>query len=856
VTRASQGVGVPEKPSLVGLEERWAKVWAETGIYAFDATASRDEVYAIDTPPPTVSGSLHIGHVFSYTHTDIVARYQRMRGRTVFYPMGWDDNGLPTERRVENYYGIRCDPSQPYEPDFTPPDAPAARPVPVSRRNFVELCLQLTGEDERAFEDLWRRLGLSVDWSRTYTTIGPRAQRVSQHFFLRMLERGEVYRVDAPTLWDVSFQTAVAQAEVEDREVSGLSVRLAFALDDGATVHVETTRPELLPACVALVADPGDDRYSSLFGQHVTTPLFGARVPVHAHPAADAAKGTGLVMVCTFGDLNDVTWWREFGLPVKSVLRPDGRMAAVDFSAPALSGPHAADAQATYANLEGKTAEDARRRIVELLRDDGALVGAPASIKHHVKFYEKGTKPLEIITSRQWFVHTKRMQQRLLERGRELHWHPQNMRNRYEDWVRGLTGDWCISRQRFFGVPFPLWYEIDAHGAVRNDKPLLPRADALPIDPSSDVPDGYREEQRGQPGGFVGDPDVMDTWATSSLSPQIAAGWGDADDDLSALVTPMDLRPQAHEIIRTWLFATVVRSELELGELPWRHVAISGWVLDPDRKKMSKSKGNAMTPTGLLEEYGSDAARYWAAKGRPGVDTAFDLNQLRVGRRLATKILNAARFAYGDDLREPDRQAVTAPLDRALLAHLRRTIEAATAALEDYEYTSALERIESDFWTFTDQYIELVKGRRYADEGEGAASANATLALAADIYIRLFAPFLAFTTEEVWSWRHDDSVHTTSWPTPDELALPTSEDEPAGLLDLAARVLGEIRKAKSAAQVPMRTDVASVSVAAPAEQIEALDTITEDLRNAGRVCVLRFARAKDLAVDVRLAESP
>jgi valyl-tRNA synthetase len=852
---------VPDRPSLDGLEERWGAVWQETGVYRFDRGKHRDEIYAIDTPPPTVSGSLHVGHVFSFTHTDTVARFQRMRGKEVFYPMGWDDNGLPTERRVQQYFGVRCEPSLPYDPAFAPPERPdPKRPLPISRVNFIDLCERLTAEDEKAFEEMWRRLGLSVDWTLTYATIDANARTASQRAFLDNLARGEAYLAEAPTLWDITFRTAVAQAELEDRDWPGSFVRLAFHRADGDPVHIDTTRPELLPACVALVAHPDDERYRPLFGQTVRTPVFGAQVPVLAHHLAEPDKGTGIAMVCTFGDLTDVLWWRELDLATRSVIGWDGRLLVEP-----PSGVDTPAARAAYAELAGKTVHSAKERIVELLREAGDLVGEPRPVTRPVKFYERGERPLEIVTTRQWYIRNggrdPKLREELLERGRQLRWHPPHMRVRYENWVAGLAGDWLISRQRFFGVPIPLWYPLDESGEPRYDAPIVPENAALPVDPSSMAPPGYADDQRGKPNGFIGDPDVMDTWATSSMSPQIAAGWL-REPELYARVFPMDLRPQAHEIIRTWLFTTVLRSHLAFGVLPWRHAAISGWIVDPDRKKMSKSKGNVVTPLGLLDEYGTDAVRYWAAKGRPGADTAFDTGQIKVGRRLAVKLLNASKFVLGlgtggaggagGEVGGVDEGApVTEPVDRAMLAELGRVIADATEAFEDYDYTRALERTERFFWELCDDYLELVKPRAYGD-GPEAASARAALRRALSVLLRLFAPVLPYVTEEVWSWWREGSVHRAAWPVRDEVGAPGDAD--SRLLATVAEVLRAVRKAKSEARQSMRAPVARVAV--EGQGVAHARLAAADLRAAGVIDDLTFAEGDgDLAVEVVLTSA-
>ncbi|SDH34126.1 valyl-tRNA synthetase [Nonomuraea jiangxiensis] len=820
---------MPEKPTLDGLEQVWVARWEDEGVYRFDRSKPREQVYSIDTPPPTVSGSLHIGHVFSYTHTDIMARYQRMIGKSVFYPLGWDDNGLPTERRVQNVYGVRCDPSLPYDPDFVPPEKPGKREISISRRNFVELCHRLTASDEQAFEEVWRRVGLSVDWSLLYTTIGDESRAVSQRAFLRNLRRGEAYLAEAPTLWDVSFRTAVAQAELEDREWPGAFHRISFYGEKGS-VWVETTRPELIPACVALVAHPDDERYQELFGTSVLTPLFGVEVPVLAHRLAEPDKGTGIAMICTFGDVTDVTWWRELQLPTRPVIGWDGRL---------LPEPPEGVEEEPYKELAGKTVHSARERIVELLRESGDLDGEPRPVSRPVKFYERGDKPLEIVTTRQWYIRNggrdAELRKRLLERGREPAWHPPHMRVRYDNWVEGLAGDWLISRQRFYGVPIPVWYPLDESGQPLHDAPIVPSEDVLPIDPTSDTPPGYTEEQRGVPGGFMADPDVMDTWATSSLTPQIAGRWG-TDDDLFQRVYPADLRSQAHEIIRTWLFSTVVRSHHEFGTRPWANVAISGWILDPDRKKMSKSKGNVVTPLDLLKQHGSDAVRYWAAGGRYGVDTAFDVGQLKIGRRLAIKILNASKFVLG--LAESDGE-VTEPLDLSMLAALSDVVRETGEAFAAYDHSRALEAVERFFWAFCDDYLELVKARAY-ESGPASASAHAALRQALDVLLRLFAPILPFVTEEVWSWWRAGSVHRAPWP-----AVERGSGDPA-VLAVASEVLGRVRKAKSEAQLSMRAEVSRLTVSGPEAGL--VRQAQDDICAAGHVeeFVLQYGEALEV----------
>ena len=842
MTESARYPRVPEKPALDGVEGKWGNSWVQNKTFAFDKTAAKENVYSIDTPPPTVSGSLHVGHVFSYTHTDLIARYQRMTGKKVFYPIGWDDNGLPTERRVQNYFGVRCEPTLPFDANFVAPNEPSEKQIPISRKNFVELCEKLTLEDEKVFESLFQTLGLSIDWNYTYQTIDKRARTVSQRAFLRNLKRGEAYQAEAPTLWDVTFRTAVAQAELEDRERPGAFHKIGFKKQNGENVYIETTRPELLPSCVALVANPDDDRYKELFGKTVTTPLFDVEVPVVAHQLADPEKGSGIAMICTFGDLTDVIWWREFDLPTRGLIGWDGRIVA--------ENPEwltTEKAKQTFEKIVGKTSHTAREVLVAELKASGDLVGEPKPITHAVKFFEKGDKPLEIVTTRQWYIRNggrdQELRTKLLKRGSELNWHPEYMKVRYENWVEGLNGDWLISRQRFFGVPLPLWYKLDADGNPDYDQIIVPDEKQLPIDPQSEAPDGFDESQRNKPNGFIGDPDVMDTWATSSLTPQIAASW-ELDNDLFNRVFPMDLRPQSHEIIRTWLFSTVVRSHLEENSLPWKNASISGWILDPDRKKMSKSKGNVVTPIDLLEEYGSDAVRYWAAMGRPGTDTAFDTGQMKIGKRLAIKLLNASKFSLSLNatLNNAD---VTQAVDHALLNKLAQVVETATTSFDKYDYTRALEVAETFFWAFTDDYVELVKERTYGNQGEAAAnSARAALGITTHTLLKLFAPFIPFVTEEVWSWWQEGSIHLQSWPKSSEII--TNKSIGIDPLNNVTWILSEVRKVKTENKQSMKAEVKTLEIWAKAEVIEQVKDAQKDLIAAGNI--------KDLKLNVTDSE--
>ncbi len=849
-------------------EAKWSAHWDTSGIYRYDPSRGRDETFVVDTPPPTVSGSLHVGHVFSYTHADVLVRYQRMKGKNIFYPMGWDDNGLPTERRVQNYFHVRVDVQKAYEPgltleQITPEAAKAAPPRGVSRPNFIELCEKLTRLDEDVFKNLWRRVGLSVDWNEEYATIDRRSRALAQRSFLESFAANQVYSQEAPTSWDVDFQTAVAQAEIEDRPKKGHFHDVAFGIE-GSDEHfvIATTRPELLAACVGVAAHPDDARYKHLFGKRAVTPVFHVPVPIFPSPLVDPEKGTGILMVCTFGDATDVTWWRQEKLPLRQIIGKDSRLLPVAFGTDGWESLSPDVANARYEQIRGKRVDPARTAMVELLRDPanasakaaGApLQGEPKPIERPVKFFEKGDHPLEIVSTRQWFVRLLDQKDKLLAFGERVKWHPPFMAARYRNWTEGLQLDWCISRQRFFGVPIPVWYPLDENGNTNFEKPIVPKAAQLPVDPTTDVPDGYQASQRGVPGGFVGETDVFDTWFTSSLTPQIGSHWLE-DPTRHGKLFPADIRPQSHEIIRTWAFYTIAKALLHENTIPWHHVVVSGWVLDPDRKKMSKSKGNVVTPMHLLDSYTADGVRYWAASARLGTDTAFDEKMLKVGRRLVTKLFNAGKFVLqqtADGVDANGEAKITEELDLQFVALLRGVIAEATDALERFEYAEALAVTERFFWSvFTDTYLELVKGRAWGEGGAtpaGRASAVATLRLGLNVLLRLFAPMLPFITEEVWSWdfasdEKGASIHRAPWPTVAELAHIPEPAQPRSF-ELARSVFGAVNKRKTELGGSMGRPVTSLVFAAKGEAKTALEAVFADIRWACRAREWTWAEA-------------
>ncbi|MBX9689782.1 MAG: valine--tRNA ligase [Candidatus Obscuribacterales bacterium] len=846
------------------IELKWDSKWDDWGIYRFDKSSKREETFVVDTPPPTVSGSLHVGHVFSYTHTDVVTRYKRMKGMKIFYPMGWDDNGLPTERRVQNYFNVRCEHSSagPYldaksaSETYKKDDPPRL----VSRSNFIDLCLALTQEDEKAFKALWRRIGLSVDWQQEYSTIDKHSIKIAQQSFVDLFKKGHVYSIEAPTMWDVDFQTAVAQAELEDRNVAGNFHNIRFGVEGSdESFVIATTRPELLAACVGVTAHPDDERFKHLIGKKAVTPLFHVPVPIFASELVDPEKGTGILMVCTFGDATDVAWWKEKGLAIRQIFGRNGRLLPVQFGSSGWESKNAEAANACYQQISGRNVKQAQKLVVEMLRkpenaavgSDAPLTEEPKPLEHSVKFYEKGDKPLEFITTRQWFVRLMDKKEALVKKGDEIAWYPDHMRLRYKNWTENLQFDWCISRQRYFGVPFPVWYKLDAAGEIDYTSPIVAEFSSLPVDPMSDPAPGFDESMRNKPNGFVGESDVFDTWFTSSMTPQLCSNWM-LDENRHAQLFPMDLRPQSHEIIRTWAFYTIAKAMLHENKIPWKQVAISGWVLDPDRKKMSKSKGNVLTPMHLLDQYGADAVRYWSASARLGTDTAFDENILKIGKRLVTKIFNAGKFVLGIN---GDPRPVTEELDKAFLHRLKQVVIRTNASFEKLDYATALSDIERFFWAdFTDEYLELVKQRAYnAENPEGRGSAITTLRFALSTLLRLFAPFLPYVTEEVWSWyfagqgKHK-SVHTAEFPQETDFQNFNAPSDPRSF-EVIAACRSKVNQKKTEEQKSLGSEVESLELALNPDNAALLKLSSEDFKSACKILDLDIESNSELAVD-------
>ncbi len=825
------------------VENRIVTNWEKNKIF-YGFNPNNKKIFSIDTPPPTASGYLHIGHVFSYSHQDIIARYKRMNGFEIFYPMGWDDNGLPTERRVQDYFNVRCDTEEKSIKniqEFVKTIDKKSNPVKVSRKNFIELCHVVTTEDEKVFKNLFMKIGLSVDWSQEYATIQEIPREIAQKSFIDLYQKGHVYNVESPSLWDPEFQTAVAQAEIEDREIPGAYHDIEFKTDDNDSFVISTTRPELLAACVGIATHPNDKRFKNLIGKSAITPLFEVEVPIFSSEHVDKDKGTGILMVCTFGDNVDVQWWKEENLETRIIVNKYGRLKEIDFNDESFKSRQPKKANQLYKQLEGKNLKQAKRLIVEMLseplnfNDGPALNSNPREIKHSVRFYERSKTPLEILSTRQWFVKLLDKKNMLLAKSEKIDWYPGFMSKRFENWTKNLNMDWCISRQRFFGVPFPIWYKLNANSEPDYNNPIFPNESELPIDPSEDTPKGFDENQRGNPNGFIGEKDVFDTWFTSSMTPQIGGKWG-TNEDFFKKILPYDIRPQSHEIIRTWAFYTVVKSALHHEEIPWKNVIISGWVLDPDKKKMSKSKGNVIVPNDLIEEYGADAVRYWSANARLGTDTANDEKVFKVGKKLVVKIFNASKFVL-NNYHEVDNLDITNiknPLDISAIFIFNNYLLKITENLDKYQFAEALNLTEDFFWNyFTDNYIELVKNRRQSGSPIDSLSASTTLILILENILKIFSPFVPMITEEIWSTMHPDkdSIHLQKWP---EKINVEFENISSKEFEIARETIASVRKEKTSKGISLGKEVEKIIISIGKEKNEYLKKVLKDVQDASR----------------------
>lgn len=750
------------------LEEKWQEEWEKRGIYRFDLRSEKP-LYSIDTPPPTVSGKMHMGHAFSYSHMDFIARYRRMRGYNVFYPFGTDDNGLPTEKLVERLNGVRA--------------------TEMNREEFVELCLKTLEKTLPGFVQDWKDIGMSADFELYYSTIDEHSRRISQRSFIELYDLGRVYRKESPFVWCPRCQTAIAQVELEDKEKESSFNDIVFRVD-GEELVISTTRPELLPACVAVFVHPRDERYSHLIGRKARVPLFNQEVEIREDRRVDPEKGSGAVMCCTFGDTTDIEWYMEYNLPLKQALTKDGRMTSL------------------ARGYEGLDIKEARRRVIEDLKEEGSLVRA-RDITHVVNVHERCGTEIEILNTKQWFIEYLDFKERFREMGREIDWYPGHMRQRYDNWIEGLQWDWCISRQRFFGVPFPLWYCRECGEVKLADPSELP-VEPLTQEPSSPCECGSSE--------FRPEKDVLDTWATSSLTPDIAIGL--VGEEKARELYPMSLRPQAHDIITFWLFNTVVKAHFHHSSIPWKNVMISGWALDPQGKKMSKSKGNVIEPQKIIKRYSADALRLWAAGSKYGEDLPFKEKDLVTAQRFLTKLWNASKFAlhnlqsyHGEKVEELDF------IDRWILSRLYRKVEEVEGYFEAYQYSKARKAV-ADFFVhdFCDNYLEMVKPRLYSPQSEREKlSALYTLYRSHLTSLKLLAPFIPYVTEEIFQSYYaerepQESIHLDAWPhLRRDLIHPSLEEE----AEKAVQLVAELRRYKAerrlALNAPLREVIVSCS---------------------------------------------
>ncbi len=786
------------------VEAKWQKFWEEEGIYRFDEDED-GPIYSIDTPPPTVSGAIHIGHVYSYTHAEIIARFWRMRGYRVFYPFGFDDNGLPTERLVERERKIKASDLQ--------------------REQFNQLCLQTTEKYETKFKELWQSLGFSVDWNLEYSTIDEASQRVSQISFLDLYQKGKIYQAQNPVLWCIECQTSIAQAEIETKELETKFNYLNFKTDCGEDLIIATTRPELLPACVAILIHPDDERYRHLIGDEAIIPLIGERVPIIAEEEVDRTKGSGVVMCCTFGDQQDIIWWKRYQLPLREMIGTDGKI------------------KTQYKPYDGLSFEEAREIIIGDLKKEGYLI-KQESLTHQVAHHERCGQPIEYHTSRQWFIKVMDEKERLIKVADEINWHPAFMKYRYLEWVQNLEWDWCISRQRYFGVPFPVWY------CAQCGKIIVADFEQLPVNPLKDQP-----VSRCNCGStdVVPEQDVMDTWATSSVTPQINACWR-GGEEFTFEIKPMSLRPQAHEIIRTWAFYTIVKSLYHFNQIPWKDIMISGYVMASRGEKISKSKANSQyTPEELIEKFSADVIRLWTSQAKLGTDIYFVGDEVRNNQRIPIKLWNAARFVLShlEDFSGIEQREYEL-MDQWILIQMQKTHEAMTKSLEAYELSQAKAILEKFFWNdFCDNYLEIVKERLYKPElrgDDGRKSAQQTLYMVLLNIIKMYAIFIPHMTEEIYQdyYRVREgvmSIHCLPWNRYTDLNFVQAI---ASGGEKFIQIASQVRKYKSEQGISLGSELARLKISVGSEDSrDFLLKTQDDLKAVTRAKELIFEKANN-----------
>ena len=781
-------------------EARWQEFWAENHIGGFDPN-SQKPAFSIDTPPPTVSGEMHMGHAFSYSQMDIIARYHLLKGENLFYPFGLDDNGLATERFVEKKTGKKA--------------------VDMPRSEFVALCLKETEEVEKVLLKSWRSLGLACDWRQTYRTIDEHCRRVSQLSFIELYKMGREYRKNSPTLWCPECRTAIAQAELNDKDIQSQFNEILFELESGEKIHIATTRPELLPACVAVFVNPSDQRNSHLIGKKAKVPLFNYYVPILGDEKADPEKGTGIVMCCTFGDQTDIEWWKKYNLPLKMAITSDGVMSEI-------AGVY-----------KGLPIKEARRRIIEDLASNNLLV-SQTNITHTVNVHERCGTEIEFLVTPQWFIRYLDLKDNFLEAARKINWHPEYMRNTYDNWVKGLQWDWCISRQRFFGVPFPVWYCKNCGEIILADE------EKLPVDPTESKPEkpcpkcGSTE--------FIPERDVLDTWATSSLTPEIALKW-DSDKEFFKKMYPMSLRPQGHDIINFWAFTTIVKGTLHTNQVPWKDIMINGWALDEHGRKMSKSKGNGIDPLEMIRKYSADALRFWAASAKLGDDISFSEKEFMVASKLMNKLWNASRFCAqhlnGYTPRAPEKYE---EIDLWMLSKLNQLIKSCTNYYENYDFVQVRLEASAFFWhEFCDEYLELVKDRLYNSANytaEEVNSAKYTLYKAHLTLLKIFAPIMPHITEDIFNRMYAKtenarSIHESGWPKIEETLINHERDELGGI---AIELISEIRKFKTARQMSLKAELSKMLIECDEPMRAKIEKVAKHIMAAGKIKQIEFGK--------------